>query len=134
MVYILVTKKQVGKLILKVGGQILSLHIKIYKSNFFFIVSSSCGKVLFVRNSGCLGFSNLQKRGIDALMALLEVTFKKILLLKKPFLFLRLECVKVGESKLIYKHLILVCKKNNIKLVGFKHKNVIPHNGCRSPK
>lgn len=112
----------------------ISLHIKIYKSNFFFIVSNSCGQVLFIKNSGSLGFSNIQKRGVEALMSLLEVSLKKIILLKKQYLFLKLESIKRNNSKLIYKYLILFCKKNKIILIGFKHVNKITHNGCRIPK
>ena len=114
--------------------KILSLHIKIYKSNFFFIVSNGSGQVLFINNSGSLGFRNIQKRSVEALMSLLEVSFKKILLLKKPFLFLKLEGIQLSDSKLINKYLSMACQKNNIELMGLKHVNKIVHNGCRVPK
>ena len=114
--------------------KIISLHIKVYKSNFFFIVSNRSGQVLFINNSGSLGFRNIQKRSVEALMSLLEVSLKKIILLKKQFLFLKLEGIKLSDSKLIYKYLIMSCKKNNIVLIGLKHVNKIVHNGCRVPK
>lgn len=92
-----------------------SLHIKIYKSNFFLIVSNNIGRVLFKSSSGNLGFKNIQKRGIEALISLLEVSLKKILLLKKQDFFLKLDGVKLSEAKPIYKYMVVFCKKNNIK-------------------
>lgn len=95
--------------------QTTSLHIKVYKSNFFLIVSNNIGQVIFEINSGNLGFKNIQKRGIEALISLLEVSLKKIILLKKQDFFFKLEGVKLSDSKSIYKYLVVFCKKNNVK-------------------
>jgi hypothetical protein len=113
---------------------IISVHIKVYKSNFFFVVSDYFGKVIFTKNSGSLGFINIQKRSIEALNSLLEVGLKEFLLLNKRYLFLKLEGLKATACKEIYKHLILFLKKNNIVLIGFKYINKIPFNGCRLRK
>jgi ribosomal protein S11 len=81
--------------------QISYLHISVYKNNFFFILSNRSGQVFFTINSGSLGYRNIQKRSVEALMSLLEVCFKKIVLLKKPCLFFKLERVKLNDSKII---------------------------------
>jgi len=116
------------------NNQMISTHVKVYKSNFFCIVSNSKGQVLFTKNSGNLGFSNIQKRSVEALNSLLEVFLKEILLLKKKYVFLKLEGLKLNILKDIYKHIIPFLKKNNIILIGFKHLTKIPHNGCRVKK
>lgn len=109
----------------------ISTHLKIYKSNFFCIVSNASGQVIFIKNSGSLGFNNIQKRSVEALNSLLEISLKEILLLKKKYIFLKLEGLKVSVLKDVYKNLILFFKKNNIVLIGFKRISKIPHNGCR---
>ena len=116
------------------NNQTISTHLKMYKSNFFCIVSNRSGQVIFTKNSGSLGFSNIQKRGSEALNSLLEVSFKKILLLKKKYIFLRFEGLKVNFLKDVYKHFILFSKKNGIVLIGFRRVSKIPHNGCRVKK
>jgi ribosomal protein S11 len=116
------------------NNQIISIKLKIHKSNFFCIVSNESGQVIFAKNSGILGFTNVQKRSIEALNSLLEISLKEILLLKKRYMFLILEGLKVNFLKDIYKHLILFLKKNNIVLIGFKRVSKIPHNGCRVKK
>lgn len=111
------------------GNKMISTHLKIYKSNFFCIVSNASGQVIFIKNSGGLGFNNIQKRSVEALNSLLEISLKEILLLKKKYIFLKLEGLKVSALKDVYKHLILFLKKNNIVLIGFKRVSKIPHNG-----
>lgn len=109
----------------------ISTHLKIYKSNFFCIVSNESGQVIFIKNSGSLGFNNIQKRSVEALNSLLEISLKEILLLKKKYIFLKFEGLKVSVLKDVYKHFIIFFKKNNITLIGFKRVSKIPHNGCR---
>jgi ribosomal protein S11 len=116
------------------NSQMISTHFKMYKSNFFFIVSNRSGQVIFTKNSGSLGFSNIQKRSTEALNSLLEISFKKILLLKKKYIFLRFEGLKASLLKDVYKHFILFSKKNSIVLIGFRRISKIPHNGCRVKK
>lgn len=112
----------------------LLLHVKVYKSNFFLILSSGSGQVLWIKNSGSLGFKNIQKRGVEALMCLLESALNKIIFIKEPYLFLKLEGITIPNSKLINKHFIILCKKNNIIVIGLQHVNKIVHNGCRAKK
>jgi ribosomal protein S11 len=113
------------------NNRVVSTHLKMYKSNFFCIVSDGSGQVIFTKNSGNLGFSNIQKRSIEALNSLLEICLKEILLLKKKYIFLKFEGLKASFSKDVYKHLIFFLKKNNIILIGFKSLSKISHNGCR---
>jgi hypothetical protein len=116
------------------SNQILSMHIKCYKSNYFFIISNNSGKVIFIKNSGNLGFRNMQKRGVEALSMLLETCLKEIIFLKKNYFFLKIEGLKLNVLKIIYKHLIFFFKKNKIVLIGFKHIHKNSHNGCRRKK
>jgi ribosomal protein S11 len=110
------------------------LHIKMYKSNFFCIVSNSSGKVIFTKNSGTIGFSNIQKRSVQALISILEIALKEILLLKKTYIFLKLEGFKINALKDVYKHLIISLKKNHIGVLGVKRCYKIAHSGCRVKK
>jgi hypothetical protein len=113
---------------------IVSTHFKMYKSNFFCIVSNTSGQVVFTKNSGAIGFNNIQKRGVQALISLLEISLKEILLLKKKYIFLKFEGFKVSALKDVYKHMILFLKKNHIVVIGFKRVYKVPHNGCRVKK
>lgn len=110
------------------------VHIKMYKSNFFCIVSNTSGKVVFTKNSGDIGFSNIQKRSVQALINLLEISLKEILVLKKRYIFLKFEGFKVNALKDVYKYLIVFLKKNNIGIIGFKRIYKISYNGCRIKK
>lgn len=116
------------------NNQILLIHIKFYKSNYFFIVSNMSGQVIFTKNSGNLGFRNIQKRGVEALSSLLETCLREILFLEKCYLFIKIEGLKVNFLKDVYKHLIFFLKKKDLSFICFKHINKIPHNGCRQKK
>jgi ribosomal protein S11 len=116
------------------NNSVISIHLKIHKSNFFCVVSNGFGQVIFVKNSGNIGFSHLQKRSVEALDSLLEVSMKELLLLKQKNMFLKLEGLKVGYLKNVYKRFILFFKKNTLVLTGYKRVIKIPHNGCRFKK
>ena len=105
-----------------------------YKSNFFCIVSNISGQVIFIKNSGVIGFSNIQKRSVQAFISLLEISLKEILLLKKKYIFVKFEGFKVSTLKDAYKYLIIFLKKNNLVVIGFKRVYKITHNGCRIKK
>jgi len=114
--------------------QILSMHIKCYKSNFFFIVSNNLGKVVFIKNSGGLGFHNMKKRGVEALSGLLETCFKEISFLKQNYFFFKTEGLQSNVLKAVHKQLFFFLTKNNITLIGLKNVCKISHNGCRRKK
>jgi ribosomal protein S11 len=116
------------------GNVVISIHLKIYKSNFFCVVSNESGQVIFLKNSGNLGFSNIHKRSSDALDSLLEASMKELLLLKKRYMFLKLEGLKVSFIQNVYKRFIIFFKKNMLILTGIKRVIKTPHNGCRFKK
>lgn len=94
--YFLGYKKQVDNMF----KDLLVVHIKIYKGNFFFIISNTKGKLLFVKTAGVVGFKDIEKRSILALTSLLLEGFNFIL--KKGFnIFLKLE----GANDEILKHI-----------------------------
>lgn len=115
-------------------NNILILHIKIFRNNFFLIISNMLGKVLFIRNSGMLGFKNMNKREIETFKIILLSSLKFILTLKKKKIFLKLEGQKKFFLREIYKQLLNLLNKFNIKILGLSIINKISFNGCRKKK
>ena len=116
------------------NNQILLVHFKFYKSNYYFIVSNYLGRVIITKNSGNMGFLHIQKRGVEALSSLLETCLKEIILLKKNYLFIQIEGLKSNLLKSFYKYFIRLIKKKDITLVYLKNINKVAHNGCRRKK
>ena len=116
------------------SNSVISIHLKINKSNYFCVISNGFGQVIFVKNSGNIGFNHIQKRSVGALDNLLEVSMKMLLSFKKKNMFLKLEGLKTSYLKNVYKRFILFFKKNKLTLTGFKRVTKIPHNGCRFKK
>jgi len=81
------------------------MHIIVYKSNFFITISESSGKVLFSKNSGSVGFKNIQKRSSEAFNVLLKAGIKFILSIEKHCIFLKFEGVKEDILQNLYKQL-----------------------------
>ena len=50
---------------------LIIIHIKIYKNNFFLVISDSIGKVLLSISAGYFGFKHIKKRSVEALNRLL---------------------------------------------------------------
>ena len=119
---------------MKMKNQLLFVHLKFYKSNYFFIVSNYEGQVIITKTSGNMGFLHIQKRGIEALSSLLETCLKEVIFLKKNYLFLKIEGLKATLLKSFYKYFIRLMKKKDIILVYLKNINKIAHNGCRRKK
>jgi len=70
--------------------KLLITHIKVYKANFFFIVSLTSGSVKYVKTAGNFGYVNIHKRSIDALTELLENGLKFLLKQNKE-VFIKIE-------------------------------------------
>lgn len=108
---------------------LLVAHIKVCKSNFFFIVSDGLGKTLLNINSGYLGFNNIKKRTTEALNKVLFFGFDFLSkYTENYYLFLKFENIKKRELRKLYK----VClKKLKLTFFGFRVVNKLPHNGCK---
>lgn len=113
---------------------ILIIHIKIYRSNFFFVVSDGLGQVVFLKHSGNFGLKNIQKRTLDALNTILLVTIKFVLGLKRQAIYFKLECLNKEALQVIYKQLFFFFKKTSLNIIGFKVATRLVHNGCRKKK
>ena len=110
---------------------IVIVHIKLYRSNCFLIISDNSGKILFTKSSGCLGFQNMQKRSIEAFNSLLSTTIKLLLSYHNCLVFLKLDGINKKNLDEIYVQVLKILKKYKINIIGFKIIHKIPHNGCR---
>lgn len=132
MDFFLVLKKQVDK---NMKPNLLILHIKIFRNNYYFILSNILGKVLFKKNSGILGFKNANKKSIEALKLIFFIVFKYIFKLSGTNkLFLKLEGSKKNILREIYKQFLKLLNKFKIKILGLIIINKISFNGCRKKK
>lgn len=114
---------------------LLILHIKVFRNNYYLILSDSVGKVLFTKNSGMMGFKNTTKRSIEAFNSILFEVFKKIFYLKaKKKIFLKIEGSKKYILREIYKQFLKMLNKYNIQTLGLVIVNKIAFNGCRKKK
>jgi hypothetical protein len=110
----------------------LIIHIKLLRNNCFLIISNDLGKILFIKNAGCLGFKNIYKREVEVLTKLLISSTNFILSFsQESFLFLKLEGLKKYTVRIIYKQLHLLLKNYNVRILNLKIVNKVVHNGCR---
>lgn len=109
----------------------LIVHFKLYRSNYFLIISDYFGKILFTKSSGNLGFRHIQKRSVEAFDAIVAQAIKFILSAGNHSIFLKLEGFNKKNLEEIYLQFLKIIKKYKINTVGFNIVNKIPHNGCR---
>lgn len=109
----------------------LLVHIKVYKNNFFIIISNVYGKVLFSKSSGILGFKNIHKRSSEAFSTICISAFTFIIRSQVSFLFLKYEGIHLRVLRSITNQFMSFFKKYRVTILGFKVVNKIPHNGCR---
>lgn len=112
----------------------LILHIKVVRSNIFLAVSSNSGQLLLSKNSGSLGFKNIQKSSTEALYQLLNIGLNSLLSKGVHIFMLKLEGVQKQYLQELYKCVSQNIHNNKLNLIGFKVINKIPHNGCRKKK
>jgi ribosomal protein S11 len=116
-------------------NNVLILHIKIFRNNFFLIISNMSGKILFTNNSGISGFKNMNKKDMESLAIILLNGLKFILKLEeKKKIFLKLEGQKKNLLREVYKQLLNLLKKFNHKILGVIFVNKVSFNGCRKKK
>jgi len=112
--------------------QLYTIHIKVCRGNFFFIVSNGVGHVLFVKSSGTVGYTNINKRSNEAFTTLMKIGLNYLLIIKEDItLFIKLEGTKKINMYNIRKKFLKPLIKKKIKILGFKVINKIGHNGCR---
>ena len=85
---------------------ILFARVKIYKSNFFFILSNNFGRLILAESSGSFRWINIHKRSMDALNELLEDIIFRISSYDIPFI-LELE----GSNKEV---VIMIINSSNV--------------------
>jgi ribosomal protein S11 len=108
------------------------LHVKIYRGNFFIIISNNAGKILFEKTGGNLGFCNIAKRKTEVFNEILLLAFKRIItIIGSLSLFIKFEGLKVSFLWNIYKIFIKKIKQQKINILAYKVINKITHNGCR---
>lgn len=114
---------------------LLILHIKVFRNNYYLILSDSWGKVLWTKNSGMMGFKNTTKRSIDAFKSVLFGVFKYIFYLKaKKKIFLKIEGSKKNILREIYKQFLKMLNKYKVQVLGLIIINKIAFNGCRKKR
>ena len=114
---------------------LLILHLKIFRNNYYLILSNSLGKILFIKNSGNLGFKNTNKKNIESLKLLFSNVFQYIFKLKEnKKIFLKIEGSKKKILRDIYKQFLKIINKYKIKILGLLIINKITFNGCRKKK
>jgi len=112
--------------------QLYTIHIKVCRGNFFFIVSNNIGHILFIKSSGTVGYTNINKRGNEAFTTLMKIVLNYLLVIKEDInLFIKLEGTKKTTMYNIRKRFLKPLIKKKIKIIGFKVINKIAHNGCR---
>jgi hypothetical protein len=115
----------------------LIIHIKCVRNNCFLVISNDCGKILFTKSAGNLGFINIYKRELDLLKKIVIISSDFILgLVGNKILFFKLEGVKKHLIRLIYKKFLGLCQQGfyGTSEINFKIVNKIAHNGCRKKK
>ena len=111
---------------------VLCIHIKILRGNYFLLISNQLGKLIFSKNCGDLGFTNIKKRTKDAFQSLLLLGTQYLLNLDNNYkLFIKIEGAKKIFLQLIYQKFINLLKSYHFYIFTIKLINKISHNGCR---
>jgi len=116
--------------------KIFFVHIKVFRGNFFLMVSNTLGKLILKKSCGVLGFKNIEKRSKDSFKDLLLNGIEFILSLnldKNHRFFLTIEGAKKEFLKQICVDFLNVLKLCDIKFSAIKLLNKGVHNGCRKP-
>ena len=111
---------------------ILFIHIKILRGNYFLLISNQLGKLIFNKTCGNLGFTNIKKRTKDAFQDLLQNGIQYLLKLDNNYkLFIKIEGSKKKILQLIFQKFISLLKSHNFYIFSVKLINKVSHNGCR---
>jgi ribosomal protein S11 len=110
----------------------LLFHLKIYKNNYYVIVSNTTGKLLFTLNSGQVGFTHINKNSIEALKQIVKMSFNKLIHLNLNKLFFKIEVPNKYTLYILYKEFILLLNKYKINMLILTLVNKISHGGCRN--
>jgi len=93
-------------------NKLLLVHFKVSKGNFFGVISSSSGKVLFKVSSGFLGFRHINKRTQEAFFNMLKFLLAFLLRLNQVrFICLKFEGIKFYHLSKIYSFFFTQLKK-----------------------
>jgi ribosomal protein S11 len=110
----------------------LLFHLKIYKNNYYVIVSNTIGKILFTLNSGQVGFTHINKSSIEALKQIIKTSFNTLIHLNLNKLFFKIEVSNKYKLYILYKESIILLNKYKINILILTIANKISHGGCRN--
>ena len=111
---------------------IVFVHLKVLRGNFFLLISNFLGKLVFSKTSGSVGFKNIQKRNKDAFQNLLKLGIQYLLKLNGTNeILLKTEGMTKKILRLIQTKFINILELHKIKIFAIKLVNKISHNGCR---
>lgn len=115
--------------------KIITVHIQLYRGNFFIVFSNIFNNILLKFSSGCAGFKNSKKRNWDSLLYLLSYS---VLLINKYYnnfnIFLKIEGGKKNKIQKTVNFFIESLHIYGIEIIGLKIIIKIAHGGCKKPK
>jgi ribosomal protein S11 len=113
-------------------NNLLIVHIKILRNNYYVILSNTLGKILYTKSCGIYNFKNIQKRNIESFKIIILDIFKYIS--QENFnnkIFFKIDGSKKNILREIYKQIFFFINKYKIKILGLIITNKIAFNGCR---
>lgn len=113
-------------------NNVLFVHIKVLRGNFFVFISNKYKKLIFNKSCGNLGFKDIQKRTKDAFQNLLSLSLQYLINLStKNKLLVKIEAAKKDTLNQIYNKFLNILKSYKFNTFAITLINKIAHNGCR---
>jgi hypothetical protein len=113
-------------------NNLLILHIKILRNNYYLILSNTLGKILYTKSCGIYNFRNINKRNIESFKIIILNLFKSISQKdNNKKIFLKIDGSKKNFLREIYKQIFIFIYKYKIKILGLLIINKTAFNGCR---
>ena len=113
-------------------NNLLILHIKVLRNNYYLIMSNTLGKILYTKSCGIYNFQNINKRNIESFKTIILNLFKSVSQKdNKKKIFLKIDGSKNFFLREIYKQIFVFIYKYKIKILGLLIVNKISFNGCR---
>ena len=113
-------------------NNLLIVHIKILRNNYYVILSNTLGKILYTKSCGIYNFRNIQKKNIESFKIIILDVFKNISQKNETKqIFLKIDGSKKNVLREIYKQIFFFVTKYKIKILGLIITNTTAFNGCR---
>lgn len=114
-------------------NNLLIIHVKILRNNYYVILSNTLGKILCTKSCGNYDFKNSQKKNIESFKIIILDIFKYIS--QQDFskkIFFKIDGSKKKILREIYKQIFFYINKYKIKFFGLTITNKIAFNGCKN--